>query len=113
MSHFVFSYLYDIMIVIDYIFIDVKCFFAFYSEKWTIIVHIIDDTVTSSVHMENETIQKISMSYFIFIFPGFSVVSASRIFHILMDRLGHKKYYVQGGDWGSVITTIMAQTYSE
>ncbi|UYV61764.1 EPHX1 [Cordylochernes scorpioides] len=44
---------------------------------------------------------------------GFSVKDAARVFNKLMDRLGHKKYFVQGGDWGSPISTIMAMVYPE
>lgn len=40
---------------------------------------------------------------------GFNSVAAARIFHKLMQRLGFQEYYLQGGDWGSHITTIMAQ----
>lgn len=45
--------------------------------------------------------------------PGFSIASAARVFMKLMDRLGHKKFYTQGGDWGSAITSIMAVAYPE
>ena len=44
---------------------------------------------------------------------GFDVSSTSHIFHKLMRRLEFSQYYVQGGDWGSVITTIIAQAYPE
>ena len=30
-----------------------------------------------------------------------------------MDRLGHKKFFVQGGDWGALIGTIMSNLYPE
>ncbi|XP_069708656.1 epoxide hydrolase 1-like isoform X2 [Phaenicophaeus curvirostris] len=40
---------------------------------------------------------------------GFDSIAAARIFHKLMNRLGFKQYYLQGGDWGSRITTNMAQ----
>lgn len=40
---------------------------------------------------------------------GFDTVCAARIFHKLMKRLGFKKFYAQGGDWGSLVTTNMAQ----
>ena len=40
--------------------------------------------------------------------PGFNSISAARVFTKLMDRLGYESYYVQGGDWGSVITRAMA-----
>ncbi|XP_062980322.1 epoxide hydrolase 1-like [Elgaria multicarinata webbii] len=40
---------------------------------------------------------------------GFNSLAAARIFHKLMQRLGFQEYYLQGGDWGSLITTNMAQ----
>ncbi|XP_074945327.1 epoxide hydrolase 1-like isoform X3 [Phalacrocorax aristotelis] len=40
---------------------------------------------------------------------GFDTIATARIFHKLMNRLGFKEYYLQGGDWGSHITTSMAQ----
>ncbi|XP_044303617.1 epoxide hydrolase 1-like [Varanus komodoensis] len=40
---------------------------------------------------------------------GFDTLAAARIFHKLMQRLGFQEYYLQGGDWGSRITTNMAQ----
>ncbi|NWS81086.1 HYEP hydrolase, partial [Toxostoma redivivum] len=40
---------------------------------------------------------------------GFDSIATARIFHKLMNRLGFKEYYIQGGDWGSRITTNMAQ----
>ncbi|XP_022540985.2 epoxide hydrolase 1 [Astyanax mexicanus] len=39
---------------------------------------------------------------------GFTAIAAARIFHKLMDRLEFTDYYIQGGDWGAFITTIMA-----
>uniref|UniRef100_A0A3P9A0G0 Epoxide hydrolase n=1 Tax=Esox lucius TaxID=8010 RepID=A0A3P9A0G0_ESOLU len=40
---------------------------------------------------------------------GFNSLAAARVFHKLMERLGFSEYYLQGGDWGSLITTNMAQ----
>lgn len=40
---------------------------------------------------------------------GFDSLAAARIFLKLMERLGFSKFYLQGGDWGSLITTNMAQ----
>lgn len=40
-------------------------------------------------------------------------MAAARIFHKLMERLGFTEYYVQGGDWGSLITSNMAQMKPE
>uniref|UniRef100_A0A3B1IPW8 Epoxide hydrolase 1 n=1 Tax=Astyanax mexicanus TaxID=7994 RepID=A0A3B1IPW8_ASTMX len=36
-------------------------------------------------------------------------MAAARIFLKLMERLGFSKFYLQGGDWGSIIATNMAQ----
>ncbi|KAJ8013530.1 hypothetical protein DPEC_G00030730 [Dallia pectoralis] len=44
---------------------------------------------------------------------GFNSLAAARIFHKLMERLGFSEYYLQGGDWGSLITTNMAQMKPE
>nr|XP_013026466.2 epoxide hydrolase 1-like isoform X1 [Anser cygnoides] len=44
---------------------------------------------------------------------GFDSRATARIFHKLMKRLGFKEYYIQGGDWGSRITTNMAQMLPE
>ncbi|KAM4730112.1 epoxide hydrolase 1 [Anableps anableps] len=40
---------------------------------------------------------------------GFNSLAAARIFLTLMARLGFSQFYLQGGDWGSLITTNMAQ----
>ncbi|XP_041803083.1 epoxide hydrolase 1 [Chelmon rostratus] len=40
---------------------------------------------------------------------GFDSLAAARIFLTLMERLGFSQFYLQGGDWGSLITTNMAQ----
>ncbi|MBN3309326.1 HYEP hydrolase, partial [Amia calva] len=40
---------------------------------------------------------------------GFNSMDAARIFLKLMERLGFTEFYLQGGDWGSLITTNMAQ----
>jgi len=44
---------------------------------------------------------------------GFDAVACARVFATLMDRLGHKRYYVQGGDWGSLIGRMIAIMYPE
>lgn len=44
---------------------------------------------------------------------GFSADQAARIFAELMIRVGHEEFYVQGGDWGSVITTSLATFYPD
>ncbi|XP_067048086.1 epoxide hydrolase 1-like [Acropora muricata] len=40
--------------------------------------------------------------------PGFDTFAAARVFAKLMDRLGYPSYYLQGGDWGSAITSAWA-----
>lgn len=36
-------------------------------------------------------------------------MAAARIFYKLMLRLGFQEFYLQGGDWGALICTNMAQ----
>ncbi|XP_054707166.1 epoxide hydrolase 1-like [Uloborus diversus] len=38
--------------------------------------------------------------------------AVARMFVTLMERLGHNKFYVQGGDWGSYISTLIARYYA-
>lgn len=45
--------------------------------------------------------------------PGLGAAQIAVVFKNLMDRLGFKKYFVQGGDWGSVITNLMAAFYPD
>uniref|UniRef100_A0A8D1CYB7 Epoxide hydrolase 1 n=1 Tax=Sus scrofa TaxID=9823 RepID=A0A8D1CYB7_PIG len=40
---------------------------------------------------------------------GFNSVATARIFYKLMLRLGFQEFYLQGGDWGALICTNMAQ----
>uniref|UniRef100_A0A9L0S2A2 Epoxide hydrolase n=1 Tax=Equus caballus TaxID=9796 RepID=A0A9L0S2A2_HORSE len=40
---------------------------------------------------------------------GFNTVATARIFYKLMLRLGFQEFYVQGGDWGALICTNIAQ----
>ncbi|KAF8765091.1 Epoxide hydrolase 1 like protein [Argiope bruennichi] len=44
---------------------------------------------------------------------GFNAIAAARIFRNLMNRLGHTRFFVQGGDWGSFISTILAKYYTQ
>ncbi|KAG9469903.1 hypothetical protein GDO78_019388 [Eleutherodactylus coqui] len=44
---------------------------------------------------------------------GFNANAAARIFYKLMLRLGFNEFYLQGGDWGSRITTILSQMKPE
>jgi epoxide hydrolase len=41
---------------------------------------------------------------------GWGVERIARAWAALMDRLGHDRYVAQGGDWGSMVTTELAQT---
>ncbi|CAG9770470.1 unnamed protein product [Ceutorhynchus assimilis] len=43
--------------------------------------------------------------------PGMNAARMAQIFKKLMDRLGHKKFYVQGGDWGSSVATYLTILY--
>lgn len=43
--------------------------------------------------------------------PGLGAVQMGVVMRQLMERLGFQKFYVQGGDWGSVIATHMATLY--
>src|SRR5271154_1487355 len=40
--------------------------------------------------------------------PGWTPVSIARAWATLMQRLGYKRYVAQGGDWGGLITEVMA-----
>ncbi len=44
---------------------------------------------------------------------GFDGLQCALVFNQLMDRLGFEKYYLQGGDWGSVITSVLATYWPE
>lgn len=44
---------------------------------------------------------------------GMSPLSMAAMFVKLMRRLGHDKFYTQGGDWGAVISLSMAQAYPQ
>jgi pimeloyl-ACP methyl ester carboxylesterase len=39
---------------------------------------------------------------------GWSPARIANAWYVLMDRLGYKKYVAQGGDWGSMVTDLMA-----
>ncbi|XP_068624270.1 juvenile hormone epoxide hydrolase-like [Battus philenor] len=45
--------------------------------------------------------------------PGLGADKVAVVFRNLMNRLGFKKYYVQGGDWGAIITNIMATFFPQ
>lgn len=45
--------------------------------------------------------------------PGLNTLKMAVIFGNLMKRLGYKKYYVQGGDWGSLIGSHIATLFPE
>jgi pimeloyl-ACP methyl ester carboxylesterase len=44
---------------------------------------------------------------------GFGLKETARVFVQLMNRLGHKRFLVHGGDWGSIITKTIARLYPE
>ena len=41
------------------------------------------------------------------------MMATARMFVKLMERLGHKKFYVHGGDWGGYVARILAVLYPE
>jgi juvenile hormone epoxide hydrolase len=45
--------------------------------------------------------------------PGLGPAQIGQIMIKLMERLGHTKFCVQGGDWGSLIGTYMAAIYPQ
>ncbi|EFA00569.1 Juvenile hormone epoxide hydrolase 1-like Protein [Tribolium castaneum] len=45
--------------------------------------------------------------------PGLGAHQTAVIFKNLMKRLGFDRYYVQGGDWGSAVTSAMALYYPD
>ncbi|XP_045762706.1 juvenile hormone epoxide hydrolase-like isoform X1 [Maniola jurtina] len=45
--------------------------------------------------------------------PGLGPIQMAVIFKNLMARLGYDKFYVQGGDWGSVICKAMATIFQK
>ncbi|XP_026738426.1 juvenile hormone epoxide hydrolase-like [Trichoplusia ni] len=45
--------------------------------------------------------------------PGMGAPHIGIVMRNLMNRLGYKRYYVQGGDWGSVIGTSLATFFPE
>ncbi|CAB3226255.1 unnamed protein product [Arctia plantaginis] len=45
--------------------------------------------------------------------PGLSLPHVAVIFRNLMNRLGYKKFYVQGGDWGAAIAATMSTLFPE
>ena len=44
---------------------------------------------------------------------GLNSLAVAQLFVQLMARLGFDKFYAQGGDWGSVITTDLAVVFPE
>lgn len=44
---------------------------------------------------------------------GWNVERAGQAFVQLMTRLGYDRFFAQGGDWGSLVTTTMASRYPE
>jgi microsomal epoxide hydrolase len=44
---------------------------------------------------------------------GWNAAKTAHVFAELMRRLGYKRYFAQGGDWGSLIATSMAAYYPD
>nr|QPN96961.1 juvenile hormone epoxide hydrolase [Macrobrachium rosenbergii] len=44
---------------------------------------------------------------------GLGLMETSQIFLKLMKRLGYDKFYLQGGDWGAIISNFMATMYPD
>ena len=44
---------------------------------------------------------------------GYNGLHTARTLVRLMSRLGHEKFYCQGGDWGSVVTTFLSTLYPQ
>ncbi|KAM8712725.1 hypothetical protein ACLKA7_013112 [Drosophila subpalustris] len=45
--------------------------------------------------------------------PGFNAAEMATVMRNLMLRLGHKQFFIQGGDWGSIIGSNLATLYPE
>uniref|UniRef100_A0A6M2DF03 Epoxide hydrolase n=1 Tax=Xenopsylla cheopis TaxID=163159 RepID=A0A6M2DF03_XENCH len=45
--------------------------------------------------------------------PGLGAAQVAVVMRNLMERIGFKKYYVQGGDWGALIISAMATLFPE
>ncbi|XP_060535315.1 juvenile hormone epoxide hydrolase 1-like [Cylas formicarius] len=45
--------------------------------------------------------------------PGLATAQMAHIFKRLMERLNFDKYYLQGGDWGSLVTQNLAALYPD
>ncbi|KAI4471847.1 epoxide hydrolase 1-related [Holotrichia oblita] len=45
--------------------------------------------------------------------PGLGALQSAVIFKNLMERLGFKKYFLHGGDWGAAIVTAMSSMYPD
>jgi microsomal epoxide hydrolase len=45
--------------------------------------------------------------------PGWGPTRTARAFDALMGELGYARYGTQGGDWGSIITSLMAANHGE
>lgn len=43
--------------------------------------------------------------------PGWSHATTARAWSVLMRRLGYERYVAQGGDWGAIVTTLMARDH--
>src|SRR3546814_4157076 len=44
---------------------------------------------------------------------GVNVLTAGAMINAVMQALGYDRYFEQGGDWGSITTSRMAETYPD
>src|SRR3546814_17595716 len=44
---------------------------------------------------------------------GVNVLTAGAMINAVMQALGYDRYFAQGGDWGSITTSRMAETYPD
>lgn len=45
--------------------------------------------------------------------PGVNSLTAGAMINAVMAALGYDRYFAQGGDWGAIVTSRMAETYAD
>lgn len=45
--------------------------------------------------------------------PGMGPAQMGQVFVRLMERLGHRRFYVQGGDWGAIIAEAVSKLFPD
>lgn len=45
--------------------------------------------------------------------PGVTAQKAGAMIAAVMEALGYRRYFLQGGDWGSIVTSAMAQNFPD